>query len=85
MRNITYAIDQETGLVISRVGSKLAWPVLDYDAMAPENDYIMGCHLENISVSRIAGRYWLGLNWTKKIPIDVKNTHRRFWGFKELK
>lgn len=85
MKTIQYAIDIETGLVISRVGSELAWPVLDYDDMAFENDYAMGCHLEKIPVSRIAGRYWLGLNWTKKIPKTIKNTHRMFWGFPLLK
>lgn len=85
MRNITYAIDTETGLVISRVGSEFAWPILDYDDAAPENDYAMGYHLESISVSRIAGRYWLGLKWTKKISKEIKNTHRAFWGFSKLK
>jgi len=85
MKTIQYAIDTDTGLVISRVGSELAWPILDFDRVAPEQDYTMNCHLEKIPVSRIAGRYWLGLKWTKKIPKDIKNTHRLFWGFPLLK
>jgi len=85
MRTIQYAIDMETGLVVSRVGSEFAWPILDYGDMRPENDYTMNCHLEKITISRIAGRYWLGLKWTKKIPKAIKNTHRKFWGFPLLK
>ena len=84
MKNITYAIDQETGLVISRVGSELAWPVLDYDDMRQENNYIMNYTLAKICVSEVASR-WGILKWTKKISVEIKNPHRRFWGFKELK
>jgi len=85
MRNITYAIDLETGLVVSRVGSELAWPILDYEGMLPENNYAMNYCLEKISVSSVAGYYWSLLKWTRKIPLEIKNIHRRFWGFKELK
>jgi len=85
MRTIQYAIDSDTGLVISRVGNEFAWPVLDYGNMRPENDYPINCRLEKMAVSRIAGRYWIGLKWTKKIPKEIKNIHREFWGFPLLK
>jgi hypothetical protein len=85
MRIIQYAIDLDTGLVISRVGSEFAWPILDYPNIRPENDYTMNCYLEKIQVSRIAGCYWLELKWTKKISKRIKNTHREFWGFPKLK
>jgi len=85
MKTIQYAIDTETGMVISRVGSEFAWPILEYDKMLPGNDYTMNYSLEKMPVSRIAGRYWLGLKWTRKIPKQIKNTHRLFWGMRELK
>ncbi len=85
MKNITYAIDQDTGLVISRVGSELAWPILDFDNMRPENSYTMNYYLEKITVFSVAGRVWNGLKWTRKIPTSIKNLHRKFWDMTELK
>lgn len=84
MRNITYAIDLDTGLVVSRVGSELAWPILDYENMLPENNFTMFYNLEKIPVISVCN-YWGNLKWTRKIPLEIKNIHRRFWGFKELK
>ena len=84
MRNITYAIDLNTGLVVSRVGDELAWPILDYEKMGPENNYTMNYFSEKMPVF-VAGRSWSNLKWTRKIPVEIKNIHRRFWGFKELK
>jgi len=81
---ITYAIDQETGLVVSRVESELAWPILDYDNMLPENGYTMNYHLEKMNVLEMAGYTWDLLKWTKKIPVEIKNLHRIFWGMKPL-
>lgn len=81
---ITYAIDQDTGLVVSRVESELAWPILAYDNMLPENGYAMNYYLEKMSVFAAAGTAWAMLKWTKKISIDIKNVHRAFWGMKLL-
>ena len=25
------------------------------------------------------------LKWTRKIPVEIKNIHRKFWGFAPLK
>lgn len=84
MRTIQYAIDVETGLVISRVGSELAWPILDYKNMLPENHYAMNYNLEKMHVFT-ASSIWYMLKWTRKIPKEIKNTHREFWGFPLLK
>ena len=82
---IQYAIDMDTRMVISRVGSELAWPILDYDNMRPANNYTMNYYLEKISVSSTVGRIYNGLKWTRKIPLRIKNLHRKFWGFSKLK
>lgn len=57
MKTITYAIDH-TGLVISRVGSEVAFPVLEYDNMTPANNFRMNYHLEKAHVFSLAGNYW---------------------------
>lgn len=76
MRNITYAIDTETGLTYSRIDNQVAVPVLNY----PKDDY----KLEKMSVFELSGM-WNALVWTKKIPKSLKNYHRAFWGLTELK
>jgi len=84
MRNITYAYDTETGVVISRIGSEVAVPILLYDKMTPENNFNTEYELEKMDVLHLAGS-WNSYKWTKKIPVDIKNTHRKFWGMKPLK
>jgi hypothetical protein len=83
-RIITYAIENDSGLVISRVGSEVAWPVLEYDKMLPANNFTAGYHLERFPVSSL-GSNWRNLKWTKKIPTYLKNRHREFWSFKPIK
>ncbi len=85
MQRITYAIDTDTGLVVSRQGSDFAWPILDYEGMTPENRFAANYHLEMIAVVLVPGRIFDGLWWTRKIPVEVKNTHRAFWGMTPLK
>ena len=75
-KTIQYAIDSDTGLVWSRIGSYVAVPILDY----PRDRYF----LEKCSITSITGRVWDGLRWTRKIDIWTKNLHRKFWGMKEL-
>jgi hypothetical protein len=79
---ITYAIDAETGQVISRVGHGVAWPVLDFEGMTPENNFKAEYNLEKFDTSALFGT---NLYRTKKIPLETKNLHRRFWGMPELK
>lgn len=83
MKNITYAVDMETGLVVSRVGSEVAFPVLQYDKMTPENHFATIYELEKMSVFDL--NPWEKFHWTKKIPVEIKNEHRAFWGMKPLK
>lgn len=82
-RTIQYA-EHADGYVISRVGNELAWPILDYIGMTPENGFAMKYDLERVPVLGI-GREWSLLRWTKKIPVAIKNVHRTFWTFKPLK
>jgi len=84
MKHITYAIDED-GIVVSRVGSELAWPVLDYDAIGMGGDFRgpMLYHLERVTVGS-ATHEMRSFKWTKKIPCRLKNRHRKFWGMKPL-
>jgi len=83
MRQITYLLSPE-GHVISRVGSEVAWPILDYENMKPENNFEPRYFLEKIPVLQVARE--LGrCKGTRKICREIKNYHREFWGFKPLK
>jgi hypothetical protein len=92
MKSLQFAVHRWDGHIISRCGSDLAWPVLDYQGIGQGGDgYQPGDYngpmrypLEKFNVHRI-GREWDDLVWTKKIPMDLKNPHRIFWGLKELK
>ena len=83
MRTITYAVDQENGQVFSRVDSEIAVPILDYGKMLPENNFEPTYYLEKVPVLQLVGQ-WDRLKWTRKIPVDLKNEHRVFWGMKPL-
>jgi hypothetical protein len=81
-RTIQYAVDG-AGLVISRVDDQIAAPLLDYEGMKPENGFEMQYKLEEFPVFALT--YMWGLVWTRKIPTEIKNLHRAFWGMKPLK
>jgi len=80
MKNITYAIDNITGLTISRVGSEIAFPVMDYEH---QTEHGFETKLEKMSVFEIA-HHNDHFTWTKKLPVSLKNYHREFWGMKPL-
>ena len=82
-RTIQYAICPN-GLVYSRVDNEVCVPVLDYEGMKPENNFIMVYNLDKFSIYSISSE-WNTLKWTRKIPVELKNIHRKFWGMKELK
>lgn len=84
MRTIQYGLDTNSGLVVSRVGGEVAVPILDWDAMTPSNGFAMTYYLERCPVFSLAGRAWDAIKWTRKLPAEVKNLHRAFWGFKSL-
>lgn len=83
MRTIQYAIDIDTGLVVSRVGSELGCYVVDYENMNAKNGYNAKAFLVQIPIFHTT--FWKSLRWTKKIPKEIKNIHRKFWGFPALK
>jgi len=83
-RIILYGVNRSDGTVVSRVGSEVAWPILDWDAMQPENNFSTRYDLEKVDVLSIGTEYRY-IKWTKKIPVEVKNIHREFWGFKPLR
>ena len=84
MRTIQYGIDPQTYQVWSRVGSEVAVPVLDFESGTFVNNFTMDTRIEKFSVFAVASD-WNYLKHTRKIPIEIKNIHRKFWGFKELK
>ncbi len=83
IRIITYANHKDDGLVISRVGSEIAWPVLDYERIGEGGDFTgpLLYHLEKMPILSVPGTEWQRLRWTKKVPVQLKNRHRTFWGF----
>ena len=83
-QTIQYAVDIETGMVISRIGSEIAIPVLQFDKMLPENNFQTIYELEKMDVSAIS-HCWFQYKWTRKIPMKLKNRHRIFWGLNLLK
>lgn len=72
------------GYVFSRVGSEVAIPVLDFERMKPENGYATNYNLEKFDVIKVA-REINQCKGTRKIPVEIKNEHRKFWGMKPLK
>ena len=82
IRIITYAFHKDDGLVVSRVGSEIAVPVLDFEKIGEGGDFtgLTEYHLEKFPVISI-GRGWPRYQWTRKIPIELKNRHRAFWDF----
>lgn len=101
LRVIRYGIEKETGIVVSEVDGVMAYPVLDFAAIGQGGDgYAPGdfngptrYYLEKLPA---AERYQVypGITWTKgrgnthgvpPIPLEIRNRHRAFWGFKPLK
>lgn len=90
-RVITYCVDKASGLVGSRVGDELAFPILQFDKIGmggkgfQPGDFngpmIYELERDNVFAYR---QNWRSLRWTKKIPKRLKNRHRKFWGFKPL-
>jgi len=81
-RRIMYGIDRD-GVVYSRVGSEMAFPVLDFLGMRPENGYRMVYNLEKDSIFSVMCS-GVVITWTRKIGKEIKNIHRAFWGFKKI-
>ena len=84
-RIITYAVNKEDGLVVSRVGDEIAWPIIQFEQIEKNGNFNgpMDVKLENIPVLSV-GTEWNCLQWTKKVPVTLKNLHRKHWGFDPL-
>lgn len=86
MRQITYAVDPD-GVVISRVGREVAWPVLDFEAIGKDGDFSGPLTYNLVKMDfyeAMRHGVYRTLRWTKKIPMPLKNRHRVFWGMKKL-
>lgn len=83
---IRFAFNRQDGHVVSRVGNDVAWPILDYEAIGKNGDYTQPFqyNLGKINVHQI-GKEWNALYWTRYIPTEMKNLHRKYWGMKPLK
>jgi hypothetical protein len=84
-RIITFAVSEDDGMVYSRVGNEVAYPVLQWEKIGEGGDYTqpLEYELEKSSVFSLVD-YWPRLKWTRKIPTELKNRHRAFLGMKEL-
>lgn len=84
-RTIQYMIDPSVNnLVYSRVGSEIAIPVLDFEGMNPNNGYKMNYNLEKFNIFNLTYDFH-NVICTRKIPLKIKNFHRKFWGMKPIK
>ncbi len=72
---IQFAIDLESGLIVSRLDSEYLWPIMNY----PEQGYT----LQKVNIFEVAGI--VKLKYTRKIPLTLKNKHRIIWGLKPIK
>ncbi len=85
MRQVHYAIHRDDGSIISRYGDEVAWPVIDFANIGRGGNYKapLQYNLEQTPVLEI-GREWDSLVWTRFVPVEFKNLHRKFWGLAPL-
>ena len=86
-QQITYGVDPD-GYYVARYDgkgdSKLAFFVLDFEGMKPENGFKEGYSVESdllLSHAVLVNR----TTWTRKIPTEIKNQFREHFGMKPLK
>jgi len=86
IQNITYGIDMESGVIVSRMGSEIAWPIMEYEKIGEKDDFTrpLTYKLEKFDLISIAGHIYDNIKWTKNVPVDEKNKHREFWGMPSL-
>ena len=78
---IQYGIDLDVGTVISRVRSQIAFHTIDFAGMGPKDGFQM--KFNNLEKTDVYN--WRSpVRWTRKIPLETKNLHRKFWGMKPL-
>ena len=82
--NIRYAVHPD-GFVVSFWGGKVYWPILDYEGMGPKNNYEMKYNWEKCDMLNLSHGEMGMLKFTKNIPPEYKNFHRKLWGMKPVK
>src|SRR5690349_3876174 len=85
MNTLTYAITPD-GIVYSRLGEYMAFPVIDFAEFGKDGDFTgpMPYHMEKCKIHELGTSHFT-LEYTKKIPVSIKNEHRAFWGMKPLR
>ena len=90
MKQLLYRVDRETGLVWSQMvigGFTDGWavPAYQFDEFGTDGDFRgpIPVKLERFSHRDICLSS-PNLIYTKKIPVALKNPHRKFWGMKPL-
>lgn len=82
---IRYGIDTDTGLVVSRVGNEVAWPVLDYEAIGQGGDGFAPGDFHGPARYELQkfpiGHGDASVRWTRHVPFEAMTEHRAFWGF----
>lgn len=82
MNNITYGFNDDG--VYARLGDRIAFTVLNYAEMSPENGFAADYSIEDDSAFSVL-QHSDEIFWTKKIPTAVKNAFRTHFGLKPLK
>lgn len=86
MNRITFAIDRASGEVVSHVGNEYAWPILDYEAIGQDGDYTAPLEYKLKRIDQFGAIMGAeSLYWTKRIPTEIKNLHRAYWGMPAVK
>lgn len=84
---IQYAIDQETGLTWSRIGHKIAVPVIDHkDPFYPRYSVykLMIMEEHDLNYLRPNNTTRQTLRWGAELPPSIKKYHDKFWKSKLL-
>ena len=88
-RTIQYFQDPETHLLITRVGSYVAVPILSYKEMLSQGDFKNQFPLKKCDVIKVS-RWYKDLipisnrKIRSKYTIEWINYHRQFWGLEKL-
>ncbi len=91
MRRLMYGEDEDSGCVVSRLGSEYAWPVLDFEGIGQGGEGYepgdfrgpMRYQLERISIFGVGSCRPTPLA-PAKVPRELRNRHRTFWGLEAL-
>lgn len=85
MKTIQFLADVSSGDFYSEYGydREIAIPMMDYEAIGKNGNFQapITYTLEKVDRNCIQWKY---IHNTKKVPVEIKNLHRKFWGMKEL-